>query len=84
VDRDAAGRLTEVEGLVVGAAELDEVDWVGVRNSKERKLPELGSIAANGRVARFGWIPPDAIDDVRSVYLRVVLKDQNRGWASPI
>jgi hypothetical protein len=83
-ERDAAGRLTRVEGLVVGAADLEAITWVGVRESDTGKLPDLESIAVQGRVARFDWKPPAEAEALRSVYLRVVQKDGNRAWASPI
>jgi hypothetical protein len=81
---DESGRLQAVDGFVVGSAELEEVAWVGVHDTETGKMPELGKVATSGRVARFHWTPPAESSDLRSVYLRVVQKDQNRGWASPI
>jgi hypothetical protein len=83
-ERDAAGRLNAIEGLVVGAADFEEIVWVGVRESDSGKLPDLESIEASGRTARFRWLPPADDETLRSVYLRVVQKDGNRAWASPI
>ncbi len=81
---DGGGRLQGVECFVVGASELETVAWVGVRSTDTGRLPELGAVESKGRVARFRWTPPASEPDLRSVYLRVVQKDQNRGWASPI
>lgn len=75
----------------MGADDLAELTWVGVRNDSSGVLPELAQLEGgarlgneNPRVARFEWAIPGDAKDCRSVYLRVVQADGERAWGSPM